>query len=470
MILYLDRSEVPDPEHIAPEVLRYCIQKAQQAGARYRRLMDYYLGWHPILREPAERGEVRVVANYARYVVDIILGYYLGEAVKYDANPKRGADGADLAPLLDCYDRQQIGRTDLEIGRTMGIMGDCLELCYASSGADPEPRSARISPDCGILVCDTTVEHNKLFGLVWDHRETAGGQKYYFATVYTARTARDWRASDLAAAAFSPVGEAREHYFGAVPVIAYENNAARQGDFEQVTSLIDAYDRLLSDRVTDKRKFVDALLVFFGMTLAEGQDEALAREKFLDGAPLDARAEYIQKTFDEAGVQVLADALVREIHKQTLTVDMSDEKFAGNASGQALKLKLLTMSLLVKGKMRQMERGLKERLTLYNHWLSVKGAMGAVRADDVDVVFTVSLPVNEAEIVSMVTQLQGIVDDQTLLAQLWFIRDPAEALRNLRAQKRENAALLRPAAGAPDEAEEAAADEESGRLAGSGGR
>ena len=184
---------------------------------------------------------------------------------------------------------------------------------------------------------------------------------------------------------------------------------------------------------------MDALLVFFGMTLAPGEEEKLSRERFIDGAPLDARAEYIQKTFDEAGVQVLADALVREMHKMTLTVDMSDEHFAGNASGQALKLKLLTMDLLVKNKMRQMERGLKERLALYNHWLCVKGVMEPVGVEDVDVVFTVNLPINEAERVELVTRLRGMVDDQTLLGQLWFIQDPAEAARNLERQRREQA-------------------------------
>ena len=155
----------------------------------------------------------------------------------------------------------------------------------------------------------------------------------------------------------------------------------------------------------------------------------------MDGAPLDARAEYIQKTFDEQSVQVLADALVREMHKMTLTVDMSDEKFAGNSSGQALKLKLLTMDLLVKGKMRQMEQGLKERFQLYNRWLVTMGEMKPVGVEDVDVVFTVDLPVNEAEVVDMVTSLQGIVDDQTLLSQLWFVCDPKEAVDNLRRQK-----------------------------------
>lgn len=473
MILYIDKTEVPDLEAIPPGVLRYCVRKAEAAQGRYHRLMRYYKGDHDIFHRQRERGEVRVSANYARYVVDITLGYYLGENVKYDANPTRegksraaadtddgltprlpGDREIDLSPLLDCYDSQQISRIDLEIGRTMGIMGDCLELCYASSDEDPRPRSARISPASGVLVCDSTVEHNKLFGIVWERREATSGEKYYFATVYTDRAERDYRSGDLQTAVFQPVGEARDHYFGAVPVIAYRNNEQRQGDFEQVMSLIDAYDQLLSDRVTDKRKFVDALLVFFGMTLAEGEDEKLAREKFIDGAPLDARAEYIQKTFEEASVQVLADALVREIHKQTLTVDMSDEKFSGNASGQALKLKLLTMNLLVKGKMAQMRRGLQERFSLYNHWLTVKGEMAPVGVNDVDIVFTVSLPINETEIVQMVTQLQGIVDDQTLLSQLWFIRDPAEALENIKRQKEENQRLYQSSFGQGSEDEE----------------
>lgn len=458
MILYIDRAEVPDLENIRPAVLRWCVQKAETEAVRYHTLMDYYLGHHDSFRTAPKKDEVRVCANYAKYVVDTILGYYLGESVKYDANDRRDAgdkasrdadagEGAqlsadessiDLSPLLDCYDAQRINRLDLELGRTMGIMGDCLELCYASSDIDPRPRSARISPDNGILVCDSTVEHNKLFGIVWEHRERVTGERYYAVTVYTDRTEKDYTAPDLSGAAFSQVGEPREHYFGGVPLIAYENNAQRQGDFEQVTSLIDAYNGLFSDRLTDKRKFVDALLIFFGMTLREDDRGNLAKEKFIDGAPLDAKAEYIQKTFDEGQVQVLADALVREIHKMTMTVDMSDEKFAGNSSGQALKLKLLTMELLVKGKMRQMEKGLQERLSLYSTWLGVMRAMEPVGVNDVDIVFTPSMPINEAEIVQRVRDLQGIVDDQTLLSQLWFIKDPAEALENIRQQKEEN--------------------------------
>ncbi len=234
---------------------------------------------------------------------------------------------------------------------------------------------------------------------------------------------------------FVPVGEVRYHWFGAVPMIDYANNDERQGDFEQILSLIDAYDALMSARLTDKKKFVDALLVFFGMTLAEDDERRLAVEKFIDGAPLDARAEYIQKTFNESEVQVLADALVREIHKMTLTVDMSDEQFSGNSSGQALKLKMLAMDQLVGRKMRRMERGLRERMALYNHELVVRGVMPVVDHTQVDVIFTPNLPINEGERVDLVCKLQGIVDDQTLLSQLWFISDPAEAAEIMRRRK-----------------------------------
>lgn len=452
MILYIDRSEVPDVEDIPSQVLGYCIDKAEEALPRYKRLSNYYNGKHPVLERRTSDRDVNVVVNYAKYVTDITRGYYLGEPVKYDVNDVRrnsSATGAgdvegvavaadetiDLSPVLDVYHRQAISAVDGRIGKGMGIYGECMELCYASTDAQPWPRSTYVLPQDGVLVCDTSVEHNKMFGLIWDKRERTNRTKYYALTVYTESTIRHFESESLQHSYFRPVGEVERHFFGGVPLIAYENNDERQGDFEQIIPLIDAYNGLMSNRFTDKQKFVDALLAFFGMTLPEEDSEILKREKCLDGLPLDARIEYIQKTFDESGVQVLADAAVREMHKMTLTVDMSDEHFSGNSSGQALKLKLLTMNLLVKDKIQQMERGLKERLALYINWLTTAHQMEAVSVTEIDVVFTVSVPINEQELVTMVRDLQGIVDDETLLAQLWFIRDPKEALKNIRAQE-----------------------------------
>lgn len=431
MILYMSRDDIPDIENLSSEVIHYVVTKAEAASGRFVKLENYYRGEHGVKIAPDSVG---VVANYAKYIVDTVLGYYLTEPVKYDPN-----DGYDIDAIMDAYTRQAISNVDFEIGRQMGTFGEALEVLYASSDEVPVPKSTVVKPYNGVLVCDDTVEHNKLFAMIWEKREDTHGGKFYAVTIYTDQTAKIYVSGDLKAETVSyRIKDENAHFFGEVPVIAYTNNADKQGDFEQVISLIDAYNALLSNRLTDKKKFVDALLVFFGMTLREGDEKNLAKEKFLDGAPLDARVEYIQKTFDESQVQVLADSIVREIHKQTMTVDMSDEKFSGNASGQALKLKLLTMNMLVKGKIRQVERGLVERWRMYNRWLETRGAMTAVDIAEVDINFTLSTPINEQEVVQTVTQLKGVVDDQTLLGQLWFIRDPAEALEAIQKQKQED--------------------------------
>ena len=150
--------------------------------------------------------------------------------------------------------------------------------------------------------------------------------------------------------------------------------------------------------------------------------------------------EYVQKTFDENALKVLDDTLVSDIHKMTLTPDMTDQAFAGNASGVALKLKLLALHLLVKSKMSAMEAGLKKRWRLYNNWLAHNG-IDPVSVDDVDIVFTVALPIDEAQIVQMVCTLKnaGLVDDQTLLSLLWFVKDQQQYMDSFAAKAEDKA-------------------------------
>ena len=45
--------------------------------------------------------------------------------------------------------------------------------------------------------------------------------------------------------------------------------------------------------------------------------------------------------------------------------------------------------------------------------------------NDVDIIFTISLPENLADITSSINQLRGMLSNKTLIAQLPFITDPA---------------------------------------------
>ena len=49
--------------------------------------------------------------------------------------------------------------------------------------------------------------------------------------------------------------EEQAHNFNDVPIIIYQNNEEELGDFENVVSLIDEYDKLISDAANNQDYF-----------------------------------------------------------------------------------------------------------------------------------------------------------------------------------------------------------------------
>ena len=160
-----------------------------------------------------------------------------------------------------------------------------------------------------IMVRDNTVEHNKLFAIIYEIQEDLNESKYYSITVCNDHNIKEYKSQDLDNFEFYLVENSeQEHFFGEVPVVEYQNNDERQGDFEQIIPLQDALNELFSDRVTDKKKFVNSILAMFGMTLADDDDKAVAKlkkDRFIDGLPQDGKISYIKKTFDENSVSEL---------------------------------------------------------------------------------------------------------------------------------------------------------------------
>src|SRR5699024_12536939 len=60
------------------------------------------------------------------------------------------------------------------------------------------------------------------------------------------------------------VDDSQTHSFNGVPIIEYENNKFRQGDFEDVLNLIDLYDSAESDTANYMEDLNDAMLKIVG--------------------------------------------------------------------------------------------------------------------------------------------------------------------------------------------------------------
>ena len=406
---------------ITPEILAKLIEKHEGKRDRYNMLHDYYIGKHAIqIRNKSAKGAAnnKIIANHAKYITDMIQSYLTGNAVTYSASEEY-----DIEPLKNAYLEQDAASLDSSIIKDMSIYGRAYELVY--NNEQSQPRSVKLSPQNAFVCYAQSAAQKPLFGVYYYRKYDLDGyctgtecHVYTDTKVYTYKGGSDsWARMSLDAT--------QQHYFGSVPIIEYRNNEECQGDFEQLISLINAYNILMSDRVNDKEQFVNSFLFLVNCDIDTEQALKLLDEHILMGYD-GAKAEYLSKVLNEADTKVLRDDLKDDIHRLSHVPDLSDESFGNNLSGVAIKYKLLGFEQHVKNKERNFTKSLRERFKLYNNFLALKSSMQTVPTHRVDIVFTYNLPANELEVAQMISYLQGLASDETLLEQLSFIGDAKE--------------------------------------------
>lgn len=406
----------------------------------------------------------RLVHDLPGYIVTTAAGYLLGSPVTYA--PPQGQEAA-FETVRTAYAAADSESLDAELAVDAAVYGVAVELAYGDEEA--RPRSARLDPDSAFVVYDDTVNHTPLLGIVM--RSKLGRDlkpKGQWITVYTPSEAIGYERTGQEQP--RPTGERTAHFFGAVPLVEYWNNSREQGDFEPVLSLLDAYDALQSDRVNDKQQFTDSILALYGVGALGVEDAPVEMPEGAGGEPEPqegasgtvsqgwsgvqplspaqrlrqtrtlfmpgdgARAEWLVKPPSETDTEVLRLSIKEDIHKLSLVPDMSDQQFAGNTSGVAMRFKLLGLEQLTKIKERWFREGLRQRLRLFAHFLALRGA-APLEADKVRILFKRSLPVNELEMAQMVSTLAGHVPAPILLGQVPFVDDPEAAVRELEGER-----------------------------------
>ena len=412
--------QISESIKITPELaLEYIIRHSRGTDV-YEKLNGYYTGNHSILSRVKEKGAAnnRLVCNHAKYITDCTTGYFMGTPVQY-----HGRNGADISAVKDALRKADSETQDIDLARIGSVFGTAYEMLYIS-GEKPQIKLASLDPRSAFVVYDDTVEQKPLFGVyympVYTENDVIKGYRCYLCD-------RQYNTEFFISSAFTmeEKGTAVPHYFGDVPIIEYYNNGDRQGDFQQVTSLIDAYNVLQSDRVNDKEQFVDAILLIKGQILGDSsaeESEAYKAIKEFGIMTMDdcGDAKWLTRQFDEASVDILRKAIENDIHKFSGVPCMNDDSFSGNASGVAMRYKLLAFQQMTKIKERYFAEGLRLRLKMIANALNT---MTAVKVDtgNIEILFTHTLPENESELAQTANLLKDIVPNERLVKMLSFI-------------------------------------------------
>lgn len=404
-----------------PKMLSSVISEHWQSVPRLEKLRRYYMADSDILKRERLSGQPnnRMAHPFARYITSMTTGYLVGKPVSYSTEDKSGT----LDMVSDAFRRASITSMDAENARNASIYGRGVEYVYVRD-TDMLPRVSVLDPRSAFVVYDESYELKPLFGVYVARRTNeTGGDDGWRVTVMGRDRIAEYTTASATGSQFTEE-RVTTHFFGDVPLVEYWNDENERGDFEWVIPLIDGYDKLQSDRVNDKERFMDALLVLIGATMdvderKRSPGQQLREDKMLSLPDSQSDVKYLTAQMDESGTEILREALIEDIHKLSMVPDLSDKEFAANASGVAMRYKLWGLEQLMGVKQQWFTEGLRQRLKLFINILTLRGAP-ALDVADIKIKFTRALPVNKLEQAQYVQSADaaGAMSTETKVAAL----------------------------------------------------
>ncbi len=139
--------------------------------------------------------------------------------------------------------------------------------------------------------------------------------------------------------------------------------------------------------------------------------------------------QYLMKDIQDTALENYKNRLDNDIHKFSMVPNLTDEKFAGNVSGESLKYKLMGIDNLTSVKEAKFRKGLMRRIELICNYLRTTESSLQFDFVDIEPVFTRNRPVNELEIAQMMQTLTGILSEETIIGMHPAIADPQSELK-----------------------------------------
>ena len=414
---------IADDEIMTPALLaEYIRQHELLVQSHYKYLDDAYQTDYAIFhqaKKKAYKPDNRLATNFAKYIVDTMNGFFCGIPIKVTSGDER------INEFLQRYDRyNSMDDQNAEIAKTCDIFGSAYEMYYVDEMG--EVASTVLSPMNAFII----------------YNESIIPQPRYFVRLYTDNhNIKCGSISDGETVRYFKHDGGikfdeyeKMHGFDGVPATEFLENAERTGLFEPVMSLINAYNKAISEKANDVDYFADAYLKILGAKLEREDLQTIRDDRIInfDGIE-DGKlvVDFMDKPNGDTTQENLIDRLRTDIFQIAMVANISDENF-GASSGIALKYKLLAMSNLAKMKQNKFIGAMNRRYRLI-----CSNPVTEAKADDwllVDYQFTQNIPANQLEEAQIAAQLSGVVSKETQLKSLSIVDDAKDEIKKIDAE------------------------------------
>lgn len=314
MQLHGRREIVTNIKEITPgnvvDVLKKALVPHTANSNEIRYLYNYYKGIHPILNRTKEvRPEInnKIVENRAAEIVNFKTGYLMREPVQYiskDDNPN-----SDKINRLNyfVFAEEKVSK-DRELADDMHICGTSFRMILPDTPEDADESPFEINtlnPERTFVVYSNDSYKRPVLGVTYIKDDN--GIKHY--SCYTKDMYYEIVNYEIVSS--------QAHVLGDIPIIEYPLNLARMGAFECVIDLLEAIEKVDSDREDAIDEFVQCLLLLHNVSLEVDKVKALrdlgAIEYTDRTESMKGEIKYLTSELNQTQTQTLVDYMYQTV-------------------------------------------------------------------------------------------------------------------------------------------------------------
>ena len=407
--------------------IKKLIDKHQTEIARYNRLKKMYDNENAIkIRQvPEGNSNNKLSHGFAEYIVNTSVGYFMGKRPTYTIPESYSEQVLDV---LNYNDEQAVNNS---LAESCSVYGCAAELIYLDTYGDIRFTNVDIREIIYLVNPDieqdihTVIRH-------WDYYDEVQDATITYVELWDKYKQVTY---SFAGTSYNSDPEIIVHNFNIVPFVPYYNNDRCRGDFEGVVDLINAYDKAQSDTANDFEDFTNCYIEVVGAELDPEVARELKKLKVFNFPEAGGGVRFVTKDINDSATENYKNRLVNDIHKFSGVPDMTDDSFAGLASGVALKYKLLGLEYACSVKEAKFKKGLLRRLELIIDILKLRAKEEINVIKDIQINFVRNTVDNNAEIIDQAMKLTGIISKEAILDMLSNIVDPEVEKERLEAER-----------------------------------
>ncbi|MEC3019077.1 phage portal protein [Bacillus cereus] len=361
-------------------------------------------------------------------IIDTKIGYMFGLPISYSLDHE---DEEVLKRIQDFLKANHTEDADAETGKFSSICGYGARLLYHDK--EGIEKVMNIKPYEAIFLTNSSIAEPKYAIRCYQIKVIDGDD---FKDGYKVEFYNDTQIIEYTGEDLDKLKETNRitNLYKGVPLIGFPNNEELQGDVDKALSLIEGYDRTLSDVNSEVEQFRLAYMMFQGVEVDEETVGKLKKTGALE-LPEGANAFFLTKDLNDNILEHHLDRLEKNICRFTKHVNLSDESFGGNLTGVAIRYKLLALETKSGTLEVKFTKSLRQQFKLLFDAWNLRSNKEELDYLCMTFQFTRNIPVNLADEAEVQAKLQGLISEETRLSLFSAIHDPKAELQKIKEEE-----------------------------------